>query len=125
MADLCNKAMQHNCVSDTRVYANMSLPRIMHEYLILWRKKSMPVMVMLSNMAREQHARITGTWKSIVGLVLQRLGGKANLAEIYQEVSRAAPEKLKTNPNWEAKVRQTLNSNMLFASSERGVWALA
>lgn len=85
----------------------------------------MPVMVLLSNMAREQHSRVTGTWKAIVGVVLQRLGGKANLSEIYQEVSRAAPDKLKANPNWEAKIRQTLNSNQLFASSERGVWALA
>ncbi|WP_043004546.1 hypothetical protein [Comamonas testosteroni] len=117
--------MQHNCVSDSRVYSNLGLPRIVHEYLILWKKKSMPVMVLLSNMAREQHSRVTGTWKAIVGVVLQRLGGKANLSEIYQEVSRAAPDKLKANPNWEAKIRQTLNSNQLFASSERGVWALA
>ena len=29
--------MQHNCVSDSRVYSNMSLPRIMHEYLeVAW-----------------------------------------------------------------------------------------
>ena len=117
--------MQHNCVSDSRVYSNMSLPRIMHEYLILWRKKTMPIMVLLNTMAREQHSRVTGTWKSIVGVVLQRLGGKANLSEIYQEVGRAAPDKLKANPNWEAKIRQTLNSNGLFASTERGVWALA
>lgn len=116
---------QHNCVSDSRQYSRLTLPRIMHEYVLLWQKKSKHILVLLSNIAQQQKSRVVGTWKSIVGLVLQRLGGKANLAEIYQEVSRAAPERLASNPNWQAKVRQVLNSTGLFASSERGVWQLA
>ncbi|HQT51024.1 MULTISPECIES: hypothetical protein [unclassified Acidovorax] len=116
---------QHNCVSDARSYAKLTLPRIQHEYILLWQKKSAPILMLLGAMAKEQYARLTGTWKSIVGLVMQRLGGKANLDQIYHEVSRAAPNKLAENPNWKAKIRQVLNSTSLFRSSERGVWMLA
>ncbi len=116
---------QHNCVSDARSYARLTMPRIMHEYILLWQKKSASLLVLLGTMAREQHSRLTGTWKSIVGLVMQRLRGKASLDQIYLEVSRAAPQKLADNPNWKAKVRQVLNSTGLFTSPERGVWMLA
>ncbi|QXW20350.1 hypothetical protein KXJ72_17440 (plasmid) [Comamonas aquatica] len=116
---------QHNCMSDAKTYANMKLPRIVHEYILLWQKKSMPVLVMLGNIAREQAERLKGTWRSVIGLVLQRLGGKASLQEIYAEVATAAPEKCVQNPSWQAKVRQVLNSTGSFASSERGVWQFA
>lgn len=116
---------QHNCMSDSRSYAKMNLPKIVHEYVLLWQKKSAPILVLLGNIAKEQQARLTGTWKSIVGLVMQRLGGKAELDQIYHEVSRAAPQKLAENQNWKAKIRQVLNSTGLFRSSERGVWMLA
>lgn len=116
---------QHNCVSDSRSYSKLTLPRVIHEYVLLWRKKSTPVLVLLGTIAKEQHARLTGTWKSIVGLVVQRLGGKAKLDDIYQEVSRAAPQKLSMNPNWQAKIRQVLNSSGMFSSTERGIWMLA
>ncbi|KGG87384.1 hypothetical protein P245_20180 [Comamonas thiooxydans] len=117
---------QHNCVSDSRTYANMKYPRIMHEYLILWRKASMPLIVLLGKVAREQAERVRATWKAVINLVLQRLGGKANLKAIYDEVARAAPEKIAQNPSWQAKVRQVLNSTTdRFASSERGVWQFA
>lgn len=116
---------QHNCVSDSRSYSKLALPRIMHEYILLWQKKSGPLLVLLGTMAREQHSRLTGTWKSIIGLVMQRLRGKASLEQIYQEVARAAPQKLAVNPNWKAKVRQVLNSTGMFSSPERGLWMLA
>lgn len=115
---------QHNCVSDSRSY-NLKLPRIMHEYILLWQKKSMPVLVMLGAIAREQAERLKGTWRSVIGLVMQRLGGKAQLSDIYAEVARAAPEKCASNPSWQAKVRQVLNSTGRFTSSERGVWQFA
>lgn len=117
---------QHNCVSDGRTYARMKMPRIMHEYLILWEKKARPMLILLRDLAKEQQARLTGTWKTIVRMVIVKLSGAAPLERIYEEVSRAAPDRLATNPNWMAKVRQTLNSNRdLFQSNERGVWQLA
>ena len=85
----------------------------------------MPLIVLLGTVAREQAERVKATWKSVINLVLQRLGGKADLSEIYNEVARAAPEKIAQNPSWRAKVRQILNSTGRFASSERGVWQFA
>lgn len=116
---------QHNCVSDSRTYANMKYPRINHEFLLVWKKASMPLIVLLGKVAREQAERVKATWRAVINLVLQRLGGKANLSSIYNEVARAAPEKIAQNPSWQAKVRQVLNSTERFASSERGVWQFA
>lgn len=116
---------QHNVVSDGKSYGAMTLPKIMHEYLLLWRKKEKPLLVLLSHMAREQQARLTGTWKNIVRCVLTHLDGKADLSSIYEKISSSAPEKVAGNPSWMAKVRQVLNSNeTLFQSSDRGVWVL-
>lgn len=115
---------QHNCVSDSRVYSNMKLPRIMHEYLLLWQKRSAPVLILLSNTAKEQQARLAGTWKNIVRLVVLALGKPTSLDSIYQEIQRNAPERLAENPNWKAKVRQVLNQNRdIFKSLDRGIWA--
>lgn len=117
---------QHNCVSDSKVYANLKFPRIVHEYLILWQKKTAPVMVLLQKMAQEHAARLAGTWKNIVRMVVMAIGKSATLESIYKMVERDAPDRLVNNPNWKAKIRQVLNQNRdLFQSVYRGVWALA
>ena len=63
------------------------------------------------------------SWRDIICEVLESLGKKAKLAEIYNAVEPY--EKAKRNQNWEAKVRQTLQRYQDFASCERGVWYLA
>ncbi|MEQ6436270.1 hypothetical protein V8Z74_14745 [Comamonas sp. w2-DMI] len=83
------------------------------------------MLILLGNLAREQAARVKATWKAVINLVLQRLGGKADLKSIYDEVARAAPEKIAENPSWKAKCRQVLNSTGRFTSTERGVWQFA
>ena len=117
---------QHNCVSDSRQYSQLALPRIMHEYLLLFRKKPKPILVLLGQIAREQQTRLAGTWKAIVRAVLITIGGESELQEVYRRVAENAPEKLATNLHWREKVRQVLNSNpCLFVSNQRGLWALA
>lgn len=117
---------QHNCHSDAKRYGRMALPCITHEYILLWQKKALPVMVLLRNLALEQQTRLSGTWKNIVKSVLVALGGQADLATIYGAVAANAPEKLTTNSCWKEKIRQTLNQNpTLFSSSNRGEWGLA
>lgn len=116
---------QHNCVSNSRNYAKLVMPRINHEFILIWQKIRVPVISLLRTLASAQQARLTGTWNSIVGLVLQRLGGKADLPAIYAEVSRSAPDRLQSNPHWKAKVRQTLQLSKKFTACERGVWLLA
>lgn len=119
---------QHNTMSDRRHYGALRLPRIMHEYILLWQKPKMIVSFLsdLAKMARQQSVRVSATWKAIVRTVLIKLGGAARLADIYDKVAEHAPERLQSNPNWQAKVRQTLNTNLdHFAPLERGIWSLA
>lgn len=119
---------QHNVVSDTRTYRAMAMPRISHEYILLWQvpKTITSFLSDLAVMAQQQSARLASTWKAIVRNVLISLGGNASLTQIYEKVAQNAPERLAANSNWQAKVRQTLNQNdTIFAPVERGVWALA
>lgn len=78
---------QHNMTSNRTAYSSMKLPSIIHEYLILWRKKERPVLILLANLAREQHRRLTGTWISIVRLVMSNLGGTVPLQRLYEQVA--------------------------------------
>ena len=119
---------QHNVMSDARAYRGMRLPRLTHEYILLWRRPEVITSFLsdLASMAKQQAARLTSTWKALVRTVLVSLGGKATLSEIYAVVAKNAPERLSANPHWQAKVRQTLNQNQTcFAPLARGVWSLA
>lgn len=118
---------QHNNVSDSRTYSHMKHFRIMHEYLILWQKPKAPLSLLidLSAMANKHAKRLHGVWKVIVAHAMMALGGKASLNDLYQKIAEDAPDKLKSNENWQAKVRQTLQLYPKFNSVERGVWALA
>jgi hypothetical protein len=119
---------QHNVMSSSKTYKAMQLPMISHEYIVLWRKprSMMSFLSTLSTVAREQHARMSGTWIAIVKTALMAAGRKASLSELYEVVAKGAPDKLASNPNWRAKVRQVVNSHPeVFRSEERGVWELA
>lgn len=119
---------QFNCVSDSKAYAGMKLPRILHEYIVLWNKPKqiMSALADLSMLARQQQSRLSSTWKVIVRSVMVSLGGTADLSAIYAKVSENAPDKLTANHNWQAKIRQVLNQHLdEFNPVERGVWKLA
>lgn len=120
---------QHNCVSDRRSYASMGggLPRITHEYLLIWEKPRAPstFLMTLKTIASEAQARLTSTWASIVRLAMVSLGGKSDLASLYEKVAQAAKDRIAVNSNWQAKVRQVLQKNACFINHERGVWGLA
>lgn len=118
--------VQHNTMSDSKSYGKMSMPRILHEYILLFRKRARSPLMLLWDMAKEQQQRVSGTWRNIVKSTLMTMGGKADLSELYSEIAKNAPDKLASNPNWQAKVRQTLQlSESVFVNKERGVWALA
>jgi len=117
---------QHNCTSGSKEYGSMKLPFILHEYILLWKKKASPTLVLLRNLAQQQYSRLTGTWKNVVKIVMMQLGGASELSAIYKAVADAAPEKLADNPHWKAKVRQTLNQNAdMFKPVSTGVWTVA
>lgn len=117
---------QHNTMSAAKSYGSMKLPFILHEYILLWQKKSAPMLLLLRNLAQQQYARLVGTWKNIVKLALVQAGGQCDLPGLYQMIEQAASDRVHSNPHWREKIRQTLNSNPgLFQSVERGVWKIA
>jgi len=115
---------QHNAMSNFQSYGKMDLPLIMHEYIVLFRRRTGAVLAVLSAMACQAQKRLQGTWRNIVRSVLMQLGGKAPLAKIYEAVS-ASTDRVSANSSWREKIRQTLQIYPDFTSEERGVWGLA
>lgn len=129
LASMVIKA-QHNVMSNSRNYGGgfgkRGLPRIMHEYLIIWQKpESISILVTLGDMARKAYSRLWSTWKAVIRHALIQLGGKASLKDLYAYVENVAGDRVQENRNWQAKVRQTLQTGDCFTSEERGVWQLA
>lgn len=118
---------QHNTVSGRNDYSKMKHMFITHEYIMLWQKPKAPLSLLfdLSAMAHQANRKLQSVWKVIVAHAMRTLGGKAALEDLYNRIAQDAPEKLKSNENWKAKVRQTLQLHSGFKSLERGVWAFA
>lgn len=116
---------QHNVQSARKAYHSMRLPRIAHEYVLIWQKRQRQTFELLKCLAVQAGGRLRSTWKAIVHMCLVRLGGHAPLGDIYAAVKAAADERCESNPHWQAKVRQILNqSTDWFEATDRGVWKL-
>ena len=116
---------QHNVTSGNTTY-RQKLPLIQHEYIVLWKKPTLLQVNVLSVLAKQQHKRLTDTWRVVVRLALMSLGGKSTLGQLYAKVAEAAPSRLEHNENWQAKVRQVLQMHSAdFYAIERGIWAIA
>ncbi len=117
---------QHNVQSDRKRYGRMVLPFIQHEYIILWQrtKQVMSTLQTLKTIADEQQRRVRSTWRSVVRTVLASLGGQADLGKLYDAIEREAPEKIKQNEAWKAKLRQVVQIYDEFENVGRGVWKL-
>ncbi|MDO8418309.1 MAG: hypothetical protein Q7S87_19240 [Agitococcus sp.] len=116
---------QHNVTSGNTTY-RQKLPLIQHEYIVLWKKPTQLQVNVLSVLAKQQHKRLTDTWRVVVRLALMSLGGKSTLGQLYAKVAEAAPSRLEHNENWQAKVRQVLQMHSAdFYAIERGIWAIA
>lgn len=62
-----------------------------------------------------------GLWMPIVAAALERLGGRAHLAEIYEVIGKNRPTR---NEWWRQKIRQTLQRHACFSRRGSGVWSL-
>lgn len=113
--------LQHNCLSDNRQYSGNFVP-IMHEYLLLWKKRKASMFSVSYNIASELQKGVATTWRNAIRMVMMRLQS-AKLADIYDEVESVAGNLIANNPNYKAKIRQTLQKH--FTNVERGVWAVA
>lgn len=116
---------QHNCVSDSRTYSNKNFVPIVHEYLMVVRKDDaviIPVSITRKCSLDVRDSQNT-TWRDVVAGVLEDAGRPMRLAELYQAID--GHKKCQTNPNRQAKVRQTLQKYSCFKPVEVGVWQAA
>ena len=112
--------LQHNCMSDTRVYSGSFIP-IMHEYLLIWKKRAKSLFAISFDIASELQSRVATTWRNAIRIVMMKLQ-KADLNTIYNEIEKVASNLIANNPNYKAKIRQTLQKH--YNNVERGVWSL-
>lgn len=115
--------MQHNCVSDSRTYAGKFIP-IVHEYLIITRKDSGLIVPVSWGTTREMDIRKTGcaSWRDIIHAIVEE-HGTCSLDELYEEMKDSP--KLKGNPHWKEKIRQTVQDARYFVRTTRGRYSLA
>lgn len=117
---------QHNVSTNNKSYGGNFIP-IMHEYVIITRRDDPYVMRLMVNRVKYIDVRDypgLQTWRDVVQSALEKLGGVATLEEIYGEIE--GHKKCKSNVNWQAKVRQTLQiGEKDFTNRKRGVWALS
>ena len=116
---------QHNCVSDGRTYSNRNFVPIVHEYIMVIKKIAPYLITYKFPMKREFDIRdsVNATWRDVIRAVLEKNGRDMSLSELYAEID--GHNKCKSNPNWMAKIRQTLQQYNCFAHVSNGVWALA
>ena len=112
--------LQHNCMSDTRVYNGSFIP-IMHEYLLIWKKRAKSLFAISFDIASELQSRVATNWRNAIRIVMMKLQ-KADLNTIYYEIEKVASNLIANNPNYKAKIRQQLQKH--YNNVERGVWSL-
>lgn len=111
--------MQHNCVSGGRSYGGSFVP-ITHEYLLIWKKKAASLYAIGFEIASDAKKKVAMTWRSVIRVAMMKLQ-TASLSDIYAEIEKVAGSLIANNPNYKAKIRQTLQKH--FTNVERGVWA--
>ena len=117
---------QINCYSDNKKYSNENFIRIAHEYCMILRKDEPLILDYMIPKKGKMDLRnsLNITWKDLVASSLEALGGKVELVKLYSFLEGC--KKTNNNPNWKAKIRQTLQINpQLFTNIDRGVWGLA
>lgn len=114
---------QHNCFSDTRQYSGKFIP-IIHEYAVIMRKDSRCYETRIISVSHKvfDSRQYNLSWRQAVRQTLRKLGGEAELSEIYSELEKFVTTKKHSDPK--AKIRETLQTKPEFYSVSRGVWGL-
>ncbi|HHD2791159.1 TPA: DNA methyltransferase [Clostridium perfringens] len=116
---------QHNCMSNHRKYFNENFIKIAHEYCLILRKDEPLILDYMITKRGKMDLRdsLKVTWKDLVASTIESLGGRVNLEKLYKSLE--GYKKTYNNPNWKAKIRQTLQIYPnIFVNIERGVWQL-
>lgn len=106
--------IQHNCVSDNKVYTNPNFIPIKHEHLLVFKKNRIWLFNKKEiNTIQVNIMEITNiTWRDLIQATLEFLKNKASVEEIYNILIKS--KKAQNNSHVREKIRQTLNNNMNF-----------
>lgn len=114
---------QSNTLSGYKTYSNNKFIPIEHETFLILKKPSPYVLDFsyLKKAALDIRDSISATWKDVVNAVMDKFHGLAvSLEQIYAEIE--GHQKTLSNPNWKAKVRQTLQQLSNCINVEKGKW---
>ena len=114
---------QHNCTSSRRRYPGR-IVSIAHEYLLIFERIGMVVSMLDCALQTSQNLKTLAnlTWQAVVESALRSLGGEARVEEIYRAIE--GNPKTERRPNWQARVRATLQEGSQFQNLAHGVWSL-
>lgn len=123
--------LQHNTVSGRKSYGNMRSDFAMtgHEMIAVIKKPSGFELAYVIPQTYRMDIRDSqmSTWKDVVMAVVRNLGKETfSNQEVYESLEMH--KKARNNPNWKAKVRQTmqkLTASGLLVDAGYGTWAVA
>ena len=115
---------QHNVLSTGKNYANRNYSPIAHEFLYVIKKNHIYTIVFQVPQKHELDIRDSkqATWRDVLSSALRNIGGKGTNGDLYKEVENY--QKVKNNPNYKAKIRQTLRRYVNTFHEHNGVWEL-
>ena len=114
--------IQHNCVSDKKIYANQFIP-IRHEHILVFKKNKIWIFSVKTISSENKNImQIENiTWRDLIQATLEFLNNKATVDDIYEILSKS--KKAKNNKHVREKIRQILNNNSNFIK-EGNKWCL-
>ncbi len=106
--------IQHNCMSNNKIYNDSSFIPIKHEHILVFRKNMIWIFSQKSTINIKQNIMtITEiTWRDLIQATLEYLKNKATIDDIYNILSKS--KKAENNNHVREKIRQVLNSNNNF-----------
>ncbi|MCQ4924919.1 hypothetical protein NE686_17590 [Tissierella carlieri] len=116
--------LQHNCFSDNIKYNNPKLIPIVHEHLLIFRKDDHYIIrgKITKTIDIDSRTRTKLSWFTVVLNAMEKLGGKASLKQLYNEIEGHA--KTQTNKHWREKIRQVVQTYKDFQNIDRGIYRL-
>ena len=114
--------IQHNCVSDKKIYANQFIP-IRHEHILVFKKNKIWIFSVktISSETKNIMQIENITWRDLIQATLEFFNNKATVDDIYEILSKS--KKAKNNKHVREKIRQILNNNSNFIK-EGNKWCL-
>lgn len=115
---------QHNCWSDKVEYKNRNFIPIVHEHLLVFKKKQLWQIPIVAVKKIDRNVKETDfiTWRNLVQATLEELGDSAKIEDINKIVE--GTEKAKKSQYWKEKIKKTLQKYDEFTMISNGSWQI-